>query len=69
MSSNKPIYFPGLNGLRELAELSVVIFHLTRDFGQFNLSPYIFGTLADGSPKGFAMSGYGVTIFFHSVVF
>ena len=69
MSSNKPIYFPGLNGLRELAELSVVIFHLTRDFGQFNLSHYIFGTLADGSPKGFAMSGYGVTIFFHSVVF
>ena len=64
MSSNKPIYFPGLNGLRALAALSVVIFHLTRDFGQFNLSPYIFGTLADGSPKGFAMAGYGVTIFF-----
>ncbi len=64
MSNSKPIYFPGLNGLRALAALSVVIFHLTRDFGQFNLSPYIFGTLADGSPKGFAMAGYGVTIFF-----
>ncbi|MEO6252908.1 MAG: acyltransferase [Ferruginibacter sp.] len=64
MSANKPIFFPGLNGLRALAALSVVVFHLTRDFAAFNLSPYIFGTLPDGSPKGFAMAGYGVTIFF-----
>lgn len=64
MSSNKPIFFPGLNGLRALAALSVVVFHLTRDFELFNLDPYIFGTLADGSPKGFAMAGFGVTIFF-----
>jgi peptidoglycan/LPS O-acetylase OafA/YrhL len=64
MNSNKPIYFPGLNGLRALAALSVVVFHLTQDFGQFNLSPYIFGTLADGTPKGFRMAGFGVTIFF-----
>lgn len=64
MNSNKPIYFPGLNGLRALAALSVVIFHLTRDFAEFNLSPYLFGTLPDGSPKGFTMAGFGVTIFF-----
>ncbi|MEO6542079.1 MAG: acyltransferase [Ferruginibacter sp.] len=64
MSGTKPIFFPGLNGLRALAALSVVVFHLTRDFAEFNLSPYIFGTLPDGSPKGFAMAGYGVTIFF-----
>ncbi|NOT90110.1 acyltransferase family protein [Ferruginibacter sp.] len=63
-SSNKPIYFPGLNGLRALAALSVVVFHLTRNFAEFNLSPFIFGTLADGTPKGFAMAGFGVTIFF-----
>jgi peptidoglycan/LPS O-acetylase OafA/YrhL len=64
MKSDKTIYFPGLNGLRALAALSVVVFHLTHDFAQFNLSPYLFGTLADGSPKGFAMAGFGVTIFF-----
>ena len=64
MHSNKPIFFPGLNGLRALAAISVVIFHLTRDFAEFNLDPYIFGTLSDGSPKGFAMAGFGVTIFF-----
>ncbi|HRI25452.1 MAG TPA: acyltransferase [Ferruginibacter sp.] len=64
MRSNKPIFFPGLNGLRALAALSVVIFHLTRDFAEFGLDPYIFGRLADGSPKGFAMAGFGVTIFF-----
>ena len=64
MNSSKPIYFPGLNGLRTLAALSVVVFHLTLDFDRFNLSPYLFGTLADGKPKGFAMAGFGVTIFF-----
>jgi len=64
MSSNKTIFFPGLNGLRALAALSVVITHLTIDLGHFNLSPYLLGTLADGSPKGFTMAGFGVTIFF-----
>jgi peptidoglycan/LPS O-acetylase OafA/YrhL len=64
MTNTKPIYFPGLNGLRALAALSVVVFHLTLDFGNFNLSPYLFGTLTDGAPKGFAMAGFGVTIFF-----
>lgn len=64
MQRNKPIFFPGLNGLRALAAISVVIFHLTRDFGEFGLDPYILGRLADGSPKGFAMAGFGVTIFF-----
>lgn len=64
MHNNKPIFFPGLNGLRALAAISVVIFHLTRDFGEFGLDPYILGRLADGSPKGFAMAGFGVTIFF-----
>jgi len=64
MNSNKPIFFPGLNGLRALAALSVVVFHLTADFAAFNLDPYIMGTLADGSPRGFSMAGFGVTIFF-----
>jgi peptidoglycan/LPS O-acetylase OafA/YrhL len=64
MSSNKPIFFPGLNGLRALAALSVVVFHLTRDFAEFNLSPYIFGNTPRRVAKGFAMAGYGVTIFF-----
>lgn len=64
MSSSKPIFFPGLNGLRALAALAVVIFHLTLDFKTFNLDPSLFGRLADGTPKGFAMAGFGVTIFF-----
>jgi len=64
MSNNKPIFFPGLNGLRALAALSVVVFHLTMEFADFNLDPHLLGTLANGSPKGFAMAGFGVTIFF-----
>lgn len=62
--SSKTIYFPGLNGLRALAALSVVVFHLTVDFESFNLSPFLFGVMPDGKPKGFAMAGFGVTIFF-----
>lgn len=62
--SSKPIYFPGLNGLRAIAALSVVVFHITMALDMFGLDPHLFGTLPDGSPKGFAMAGYGVTIFF-----
>lgn len=62
--NSKTIYFPGLNGLRALAALSVVVFHLTVDFETFNLSPFLFGVMPDGKPKGFAMAGFGVTIFF-----
>jgi peptidoglycan/LPS O-acetylase OafA/YrhL len=63
-NNSKPIYFPGLNGLRAIAALSVVVFHLTGNFEAFGLSPYVFGTLPDGTPKGFRMAGFGVTIFF-----
>lgn len=58
------IYFPGLNGLRAIAALGVVISHLTMQLDKFNLHFHIFGSRPDGSPKGYLLATYGVTIFF-----
>ncbi|MFA5388740.1 MAG: acyltransferase [Candidatus Omnitrophota bacterium] len=61
---NKTIYFPGLNGLRAISAIGVVISHITLKLQDFNLDPHIFGSFQDGSPKGLFLAGYGVTIFF-----
>ncbi len=62
--SKKAIYFPGLNGLRAISAIAVFFSHITTDLKEFNLNPNLFGTLPDGSPKGYALANYGVTIFF-----
>ncbi|TAE01609.1 MAG: acyltransferase [Bacteroidetes bacterium] len=60
----KTIYFSGLNGLRAIASLAVVVSHTTLALGLFHLSPFIFGKSADGNPQGLLLAGFGVTIFF-----
>ena len=60
----KAIHFPGLNGLRAIAALAVVISHTTLSLGEFGLNPHLFGTLNDGTPRGLSLAGYGVSIFF-----
>lgn len=67
--SNKPIYFPGLNGLRAIAALAVVISHTTMALNDFNLDSTIFGALEDGRPKGINLASYGVSVFFVLSVF
>jgi len=62
--SNKAIYFPGLNGLRAIAAISVVISHITLALQEFDLNPAILGVDKSGSPLGFRLGGYGVSIFF-----
>ena len=64
MSKEKPIFFPGLNGLRAIAALAVVFSHITVELGQFNLSPFLFGALENGNPKGLDLADFGVTMFF-----
>jgi peptidoglycan/LPS O-acetylase OafA/YrhL len=64
MNKNKTVYFSGLNGLRAIAALSVVVHHITLALKEFNLDPYIFGAIKDGSPRGLSLGGFGVTIFF-----
>src|ERR1044072_3982975 len=61
---HKPIYFSGLNGLRAIAAMAVVISHITLNLGEFHLNPFIFGSFQDGKPQGLNLAGYGVSIFF-----
>jgi peptidoglycan/LPS O-acetylase OafA/YrhL len=58
------IYLPGLNGLRAIAALAVVISHITLGLGEFGLNNKIFGTDIEGNASGLNLAGYGVTIFF-----
>lgn len=64
MPDNRAIFFPGLNGLRAIAALAVVLSHTTVYLGEFNLNPHIIGTLANGNPKGIDLSDFAVSIFF-----
>lgn len=64
MFENRAIFFPGLNGLRAIAALAVVLSHTTVYLGEFNLDPHIIGSLANGNPKGIDLSDFAVSIFF-----
>ena len=61
---DKIIYLPGLNGIRAIAALAVVIAHITLNFKDFGLDPYIFGAYDDGNPRTLDLAGYGVSMFF-----
>lgn len=61
---NHNIYFSGLNGIRAIASIAVVISHITLALGTFGLDPFVFGKAKDGTPKGLLLAGYGVTMFF-----
>ncbi len=62
--NDAPIFFPGLNGIRAIAALAVVLSHITVYLNRFNLNPHLIGSLPNGNPKGLDLSDYGVTIFF-----
>lgn len=61
---SKTVYLPGLNGLRAIAALAVVISHITLGLGEFGLNNKLFGTDLEGNASGLNLAGYGVTIFF-----
>jgi peptidoglycan/LPS O-acetylase OafA/YrhL len=58
------IHFEGLNGLRAMAVLAVVISHITIHLDFFGLDNGIFGYNKNGTPMGWLAGAYGVTIFF-----
>lgn len=62
--TSKTVYLPGLNGLRAIAALAVVISHITLGLGEFGLNNKIFGTDIAGNASGLTLAGHGVTIFF-----
>lgn len=62
--TSKTVYLPGLNGLRAIAALAVVVSHTTLALDKFGLKSTIFGTDNDGNPRALDLAAYGVTIFF-----
>lgn len=60
----KYIYLSGLNGLRTVAALSVLLSHIALSIKQFNVSTYLFGLDEDGNPNSWYLGSMGVTIFF-----
>jgi peptidoglycan/LPS O-acetylase OafA/YrhL len=62
--AEKTVYLPGLNGIRAIAAIAVVISHISLVNEDFGLDPYIFGTSRNGSPKTLDLAGYGVSMFF-----
>lgn len=61
---DKVVFLSGLNGLRAIAALAVVISHTTLALAQFDLNPFLFGKTVLGAPKGYLLASHGVTIFF-----
>lgn len=61
---SKALHLRGLNGLRAIAAIAVVISHTTLYLGSFGLTDTIFGADANGNPKGLLLASYGVSIFF-----
>ena len=59
----KPLHLAGLNGIRAIAALAVVVSHTTIGLKEFGLDPSVSGSF-EGKPKGLDLAGYGVSIFF-----
>jgi peptidoglycan/LPS O-acetylase OafA/YrhL len=59
----KPLHLAGLNGIRAIAAIAVVVSHITLGLSEFHLDPSVLGTF-NGKPKGLDLAGYGVSIFF-----
>jgi len=62
--SKRELYIDGLNGIRAIAAIGVIMAHVTTHLSNFNLNPYILGVMEDGSPKGYILGGQGVSMFF-----
>jgi len=61
--STQSIYLPGLNGIRAIAAIGVVVSHITRRGADFGLDPYLFGSY-EGETVGWDLAEFGVTMFF-----
>lgn len=61
---DKVIHLSGLNGLRAIAAVAVVISHIVLESNGLGLRPFLFGANAEGNPNVWLLANYGVTIFF-----
>lgn len=60
----KAVHLPGLNGIRAIAAIAVILAHTTISMAEFGLDPFLFGRNPDGSPGGTDLAGFGVSMFF-----
>ena len=61
---DKIIFLSGLNGLRAIAAITVVISHIALVFNTFNSNFRLFGVDKNGDPNAYLLASYGATIFF-----
>jgi peptidoglycan/LPS O-acetylase OafA/YrhL len=60
----KVLFLSGLNGLRSIAAISVMISHIALAINDFNIKIYLFGSSTTGNPNSWGLGSHGVTIFF-----
>lgn len=60
----KIIFLSGLNGIRTLAALGVMLGHANSSVGKLNFSWSLFGRNQDGQVKEWVLKEHGVTMFF-----
>lgn len=63
-ASNNTFFLPGLNGIRGIGILGVIISHTTLALNKFGLDNTILGQTPDGHARGLDFSHYAVTQFF-----
>lgn len=65
MSANKPIYLTGLNGIRALAAIGVMVSHINLSLKFFEIETVgLFGLKENGGQSYWQLGAYGVTMFF-----
>ncbi|MFA9189957.1 acyltransferase [Flavobacterium sp. FZUC8N2.13] len=62
---DKPIFLPGLNGIRTIAAIGVMMSHINLALNKFNITcTSLFGFNEEHKPGGWLLGEHGVTMFF-----
>lgn len=64
MSKSKIIFLPGLNGIRALAAIGVMLSHANAAISSLDKEWSLFGLDKEGNVKGWVLAEHGVTMFF-----
>lgn len=64
-TESKPIFLSGLNGIRTIAAMGVIISHINLSLSKFKVTSIsLFGWNKEGKQKGWVLGEHGVTMFF-----
>lgn len=64
MSESKIVFLPGLNGIRAIAAIGVMLSHTNAAMSSLNKDWSLFGLDKEGNVKGWVLAEHGVTMFF-----